>query len=677
MVTRVPNGGAGYPAGFAGIDPQAMTDVIKGLNRAKQDLGDYATKLAGVLYNVGADASSVTRTFHSVESWIDGQLPHLRRRIELARADPNWDGAGHAGSLAMVSDSAAAVTDHQAAGKGAHLAGRIWDESNSSDGVSPELINQLKQAATDPAFAAGFWHHLGAKRSAELIRRLAAQRKGWTDGGVGGAKLRGLENNQQQLLHRLDISLAAATHAKGTAQLDPGFARSLAEADPQAAGQLVRWGHFDKDFLNGLAPVIYNWESAYPKKSDFAPRINDPEIGNGDGHAGDPMVSVLWALSRNTAAAQQFFTPERLRKLYGGGSRDGHGLDLADGGTSLGAFITAATTNVRDHSAAGKRSAEDAYLAVHIAAGLGHVPPEVKPALGTLLGSYIDDVALAEGDTNADDSGDFTHDGHVRVDRTTMPDGPYGAHFSIHDLHVLLPQVEGDPQAFRTLRAGAQAYARGALQQAIERHRWSTYSRRVGELYGLLASSHNLSEIDKGTARDNARSDLLGDLRAVADTAITVGTAAGGITIAGSPWAGLTQGQLENWIQKNLQTHHGDTAKLNADDFDTKMRDELSNVATSAIVGSHKAEGHGWQNLDFHDSPQHWFRREYRHDDSRKDAPEPFFRHDGSIIPAKDMSPAQLSAFCKYINDEAGQKSWFDLNQVQNGYDETSGSHRG
>lgn len=88
-----PDGGYGSSC-FSGIDPGKLNTMISSLDGAVESLGGAQASWVNRFSALGVDTGALT-SLGGISSWVEGQLPMLKRRFDLAVAieqnapDPN------------------------------------------------------------------------------------------------------------------------------------------------------------------------------------------------------------------------------------------------------------------------------------------------------------------------------------------------------------------------------------------------------------------------------------------------------------------------------------------------------------------------------------------------------------------------------------------------------------
>ncbi|GAA4515243.1 hypothetical protein GCM10023191_084790 [Actinoallomurus oryzae] len=657
------------------VNIDGMRAVVKRLQSVEAKLQALGPKFTAAVQGTGvADPGGPVA---AAAVWLASEIPGLEQRIRLATGDPGANDplGGMVSGWAKIDESLITKeTAQQIANRGANLADQIWQHSDSPQGIPKSLTDQLKKQQLNPDFAAGFWARLGPEKAADLMARLARDGQTWHDGGRNGdtRSPKQYDADQQEALEALSVSLGTASRTAGQIHLTSDFGQRMAKHGPEAAGQLLRSGKFDKNFLLQAATEIYNWRVQGVRNHQAEPKADTALLVGSDKPPGsyDPMVNALAALSRNLDASQAWFTPQRLRTLLGGtGNKDENDtgrshLHLGDDGKSLGDFVSVAGAGVRDRGPRGRRSAEVAAQTVHEAAKLNNLLEGFKPGMGEVLSSYIHDVARASWSGERGPNNQTVaqmldlksgHPHWTTDDQGVQAGDPIGANFDINDLRKILPQVETNDDAWRSILAGARQYSAGYLGYAARQSRtdgsavFQEAENRVGSVFGVLGSKHALGKIGEAAARDQRRAELLGLIKSTVDIwSVTdiVGKLPGDKT---ADFVGLARGQIEDAVVSGLlhPTKSGEQAK--ADTTDDDLIQQLQNMAAGAasdggLLHTKKDRSKSGLNLD----PAKWFKHYSKfHPLHAKD--EKFFDDQDVIMPPEAMTAAQRAAYSEYL----------------------------
>ncbi|MBA8951740.1 DUF6571 family protein [Actinomadura namibiensis] len=226
---------APFPAGFSGIDPALMGEMIEEMRRGRADITGTVAPYRARLAALGVDTAPLTE-IDRVCGWLDAQLPMLTRRRDLAIALDDNSEPG----LAPI-DESLVLTPAEARRQGNALAARLQG-LHPEDGVHHEILNELGLHRFDPDYTAAFFARLG---------------------GEGTRRLPGLVEEHARLAH-VDRQLrevgeafaGAVSGGRGVpgfgAVADAMFARDLPTAERQGVAALASHGTYPPRWLAAL-----------------------------------------------------------------------------------------------------------------------------------------------------------------------------------------------------------------------------------------------------------------------------------------------------------------------------------------------------------------------------------------------------------------------------------------
>jgi hypothetical protein len=403
---------AGFPVGFTGIDPVEMTQLIRLLERGREDLAQIPARWRTMVAGFAEVDTSALDRIRQVGGWIDEQIPQLERRRDAIAA---WESPKSAG-LRPYAESAFA-TPAEAHRYGRSLAARLADIKNAVNYKG--VLAELAAHKYDPDVTAAFFAALGPEATKRLPLEI----------NRGDNELRPQQIN--------DVSDAFGTAVSAGANID-GFGKVRAAMlehqdsvdEVRGISKLVSHGRFAADWL---AAVVQNQALDPIMRAG----LEDHSIHDRDVTA---FTLFLRALGNNPAAARlaigqyaddympeaapkdglPYWSPstlprsrppnldEVLRKLAG---------VVADGGPPAEEMghVFAAASGATDE-ADGHHSRDAAWFAYNTMltidsgfqartdAGMRGVPDEMKPYLSQIAGSYATEITEGANlnDRNAD-----------------------------------------------------------------------------------------------------------------------------------------------------------------------------------------------------------------------------------------------------------------------------------
>ena len=571
----------------AWIDLDAMADLISTLETAAYCLHTVPQTLRPQADRADVPTTALTGLDH-IASWVDDELPGLRRRLNLAIAADAQRSTAFRGTPVQITEPTLTTTQAQALGTDLAVLLRDLGPDTGEPGLAQigrleEAVRLLQEHAGDPDVMASMFAGLGAQGVVDLpsqLRRLAeaaaVDGAGWLDIAgepVDTAVLRDqVTELQQSFLEALGTGLAGATRIETFGDVAPGFAQELVEqatSSPDWGGwglaQVLRYGGYDTGFLVDVGEGLYAWEKAshteaWTQRPGYG--VMDWRLGTDDqGQYYDPFVGLFQAMSRNPAAAVDFLNPSA-----GTGRAEGEEVldrvryfvsERAPGGpddlASLAATLDAASGHfhtITATTADQTRSAWVASAAVHAFAERGGTTPGAADAMARLLGRYVVDV-----DRIANGRQDETLGVYDQAFSSWHVGLPVGAGMNATDLRVVLRGVLVDADAAGILADKAARWNAYRLNWAAEHSTpgdpssVQTAVENGAQLNGFLLGvadadqEARASEADAGvTSLLSAFAALKGLVRAHPATRATLGLVIGQAqTAATQKWATSAQ----------------------------------------------------------------------------------------------------------------------------------------
>ncbi|OIV37171.1 hypothetical protein BIV57_12650 [Mangrovactinospora gilvigrisea] len=292
----VRSGRDGGDAGFTGLDPELMHQMVNSLqgdtDRLKRELGWFRTQLAAA----GVDSAAPGK-LSAVIAWAEGQLPDLKHRLNLVHElerqhlylglDPTHP--------KMVAFDEPALSEAQAQREGRRLAADL--KNHLGDGAEMHRIaQQLNQAPPDPDVAAAFYAALPAGTLTRLPSSLAD-----TASNTAPADLRAFSKT-------LGIALSAESPTSSLAAIRKELATPGRDSDEawNRAAMLSAGAYFPPQLLssaaraNGLNQLAANL-SKNPDARLAGPTSSEAHLL---GLPNDLVALDLKGLSQNPAAAR-------------------------------------------------------------------------------------------------------------------------------------------------------------------------------------------------------------------------------------------------------------------------------------------------------------------------------------------------------------------------------------
>jgi hypothetical protein len=416
-MVRDGGGQAAFPPGFSGIDPEEMAQLIRLLERGREDLAQIPARWRSMLAGFSEVDTSTLNRITEISRWVDGQIPQLERRRNaiLTGSEPQI-----AGLRPYVESTFA--TPEEARRYGRSLAARLVNINNPVNYKG--VLDELAANKYDPDVTAAFFAALGPEAARMLPLKVN----------------RGDNERRAQQINDISDAFGTAISAGGNIDgfgkvRDAMLERQDSVDDVRGISKLVSHGNFAPDWLatvvqrQALDPIL-------------VPGLEDDSIHDRDGTA---FNLFLRALGTNPAAARlaigQYagdYTPQgapasasRFPSALTATQSNGRTLDevlrkltstVADGGAPAKEMgrVFAAASGATDETD-GQHSKDAAWFAYNTMttidsgfqtrtdAGLRGVPAEIKPYLAQIAGSYATEITEGANltDRNADDPSSF------------------------------------------------------------------------------------------------------------------------------------------------------------------------------------------------------------------------------------------------------------------------------
>ncbi|MEU6428037.1 hypothetical protein ABZ860_19275 [Microbispora sp. NPDC046973] len=511
---------AAISGGYSGINPASMDEFEKWLGRAEDVIGRNEQVLDRTLRGLDLDTSGLAAV-REMRTWIAAGRPDLRRRSATIRAEQTeWAAsAGVPGGLSAFDEAL-----YGRAGRDPDVYAAVTTLTQAAAGgeVDERTLAALEKRTGDAAFATALMTTLGATG----FRRLMAQ-----------TVERGGDQKVKRLQAALGSALGTASGRLGDAwrdELTAGF--RVGWQDGLAVALALKQGKYDTGFLTAVARKLDAWDREMSK----FPVGSDPGV----------MRTVMEALSRDPAAAQDFFTgdPTMLRRFL---TERG----LGDGGTALGEALEAATLKLRDHEGS-PQDPSRGYLSAKLTSEFVHIEAEridagrpslLKPVTtGRILAGYISDI-----DRVARAGHDMVSLGVHGGDNPGAPrKDPWGAQFNKQELQHVMREAFADSSAFAHVTTAQTAFAAMLLDEAAAKMAAGddgdalfASAKLVGSGFGLITDAAGLAKIEEGKNMDEAQERNMKIFTAVVNTGLAVPQAAGWSIASGvaGAWTGLVE----------------------------------------------------------------------------------------------------------------------------------------
>ena len=434
----------------ATIDLEAMQSLVDTMNTAAGDLRGARSDLVGTLAGVSLDTSP-PQPLETAASWVDGQVPGLRRRLALAQAIAHSNPSFHGGAVRIDENDLSTLPPSEAALKGAAAAAALREAAGKPD---PKLIAEIAANQNDPYYAAAFAKAFSPQELATLVKDASAS---W-EGGFPGPLAAGAPGfDDWTRRYRAELSAIGTTLGTATRSTAPDLAlpsdyaqrwldeltadieqrgdlpRDNNQGNALALSYLLKFGSWSTPFLDKVAAGAYDYERKHDDGPVWAPKTGgeygfpvDPTWDRQSPANLDVLSNVLRGLSHNPDAAQHFFSQGGDEKVTINGQqvelngrlkyllqdRTWSNSRSSDEGDGLGDALRAASTTYRNRLQTGETSATIASQTIALlgektgdGASGGHwyllgggssagwkMPAALRSDVADMLASYVPDL---------------------------------------------------------------------------------------------------------------------------------------------------------------------------------------------------------------------------------------------------------------------------------------------
>jgi hypothetical protein len=449
----------GFPAGFSGVDPQMMGQLIAALDKSREVLTDVPARWRRMLSPFAEVDTGPLRRLDEMAHWIDGQLPGLQRRQQ---AILSMDAGVTFTGLQLYYESRFAS---QAAAQkyGQSLARRLLNIKHAIN--YKDVLSSLGDNRYDPDVTAAFFATLGAQRT-----RLLPLEVNRSDN----------PNKDQQIVAISDAfgtAVSAGSQVSGMEHLRQEMPQITGNADDERGlAKLLSHGRFSADWLaeviraHAIEPVLHPSDPSAGLPQAYTAFLRalarNPAAARlaleGDPGIQSPSLQPLSALSSAGLSGQNALA-STLTKLTSAG------MDDAAAANELGKVLASAAGATDETD--GNHSGEAAWFAYTIITTLGGFnqhsllsPPGVnenlKVSLSQIAGSYA--TELTAGANLNDEHSDLGSSFRPQV-KSIIPGLDPMFQLSPKDTYAFL-------QTFADTDANVQLFAQGmgVLTQRLE-----------------------------------------------------------------------------------------------------------------------------------------------------------------------------------------------------------------
>ncbi|WP_327391819.1 MULTISPECIES: hypothetical protein [unclassified Streptomyces] len=503
-----PDGGYGSSC-FSGIDPGRLNTMISSLDGAVESLGGAQASWVNRFSALGVDTGALT-SLGGISSWVEGQLPMLKRRFDLAVAieqndpDPNR-------TMVQIPDSLMSLEEAQR--KGRELAARL-NNIDTVDQAGAEEIHDIAEDLApyinDPEVAAAFFAELGENKLG-ILPDLMAQ-----SGSTTGA----------EDLETFSRALGTAVSAEYLAT--PGFdqveemllAPSEYPSDAWSRLALLQYGHFPTEFIETAAENLALDDFAKdPDSTDW--RGGFGTLASSLGLSEDNVALALNLLGKDSIAARNVLWgmhPGSYTEAFGQftdyAAGHGTGDDVADAlGRAMESGSGVGTEQPGQHSPG---AAQFAFETMVFMGDKGKDTPwSMKDSMANLAASYIHEMA----------TGARTEDATYRESSqqeppnfTELPGINPSFFLSPGDTEQFLTTFADSDEATDTFDIAAGAFSEEAIRGAAQIDADAVLAgesdpdqmSRVAGAFGALAGAEYRAEVAAGKDMDEQEEAVRG-----------------------------------------------------------------------------------------------------------------------------------------------------------------------
>ncbi|RCG24469.1 hypothetical protein DQ384_33010 [Sphaerisporangium album] len=626
-----------------------MDAFERGLGRAEDTLGRNEPRIRRTLQQLDLDTSGLD-VLREMRTWIATSRPDLRRRSQTIRAEhSDWSASSSLpGGLTAFDEALYAKAAHH---PDVYAAALKLGQAAENGKVDANTLAELEKRAKDPGFATTLMNAMGAKAYTKLMGKIVAHKN---DVGMN------------RLLVALGQTLGTASPKLSTAwrnelnELLSGIRTNWSRMNWQEGYGLalaLKHGTFPTEFLTSVAKKLDAWD----RKAHANPIGLEQPM----------MITVLEALSKDPAAAQDFFLsdPNMLKRFM-------TERRLSDNGDALGKAIEAATLYFRDHDGTPQKPSRG-FLSAKLASEFikleidrvmaddsfeSHVPPLTT---GRVLAGYIIDI------NGAAQSGTTIPSVVSGADNPLSPgQDPWGVgQFDRVSLNEVMKQAFTDEKAFAIVLAAQTVLAarlldHGAAEVAAGRGDDALVAsvKQAAAGFGLIRDAAGLAGIESGKEMDEAKARNMKILAALVDMGLAWPQEVPWARLAGG--IGAWTGMIEDMNKGNAE----DKARLQADQALDLTRNFVHDLAAQAMLkhglfgkSEPPARTHPWATLEG-----------LNKGDDPRDNPNNFLKDDGRTLMTRDEMIdkkaanetdmyRRVEAYERWLREGLSGRSWRDL----------------
>lgn len=647
----------------------------------KDSLRQSTTSIKSDFAKYGLDSSPLTELM-GICGWLDDQMPMLTRRYHLSIA-ASQPYEGFKGMVSIDESMVGQTAQSQKDGKA--LADKYNDKIDNGDPIPEDLFADLEAHKDDADYLKSFYEQLGPQRLAAISSDMASNP--YDDR---------YKDHPDQLSHDRDViagtlgtftqvefeGMSAQDKQAGWNKWFDNFKDARDIFRPDQLTPLLQGGTFDKDFLVALGDRVfakdpkYN-ENEWMQAGDKGPWGSDHYTQLFDAISKNPEASGEW-MDHNYDAVQIIIYPHGPWNLDEPKERAAAFMKLMHSAT-----IDLRTTNEPLAEKLVGHLMLDNYAHQNGDAKSIHPVEGVDYLYSQIVTAYWNDLENGITSPTADKfwMGDATSGGFnekaSKWDEKAFLAGQDPSRFGLEASgpmwQALLNESARDPKAAGEESALFDAYRNRLDQQIVHSNRSDTAAQ------DYLAMRRGMMMKAYGTAFTSAKSSIEGDAQAWADgvnafrkaaieKAAGLATAAatgGGTAVAdlgkeelgglGSTATGL----LTDWIAESVSVKPEEAPggladkykKLSDSELDTSWRDEYRRLANLQLSNGFDDDITKPVTV----GPVHQDGKVYTGDPKGyiTGPADNFLEKDGSVTDVEKMSPQQMAAYSRWLQDPA------------------------
>ncbi|MEU3841761.1 hypothetical protein AB0E88_17230 [Streptomyces sp. NPDC028635] len=241
---------------FSGINPDNLLGTIRHLESSSKNLHGAKSSYLSRFQKFGLETSNLTE-IGKIASWVDDELPMLRRRQALAAAmELDQEGIRKPGVMVQLREPVSTIGEAREDGK------KLAEDANTAAGLDPDkagpefhrIAEELGKHAGDPDFTSAFY----AKMNPDLVKNLPVT--------VAAANAPTAENDTKAFGSAFTTAINSDYPAPGFEKTAALFHGDFSEDEPTAA--------LNRALMQGDDPDL--WDIAWKHTKIALKKLTDP-----------------------------------------------------------------------------------------------------------------------------------------------------------------------------------------------------------------------------------------------------------------------------------------------------------------------------------------------------------------------------------------------------------------